>query len=476
MPKKHSHPDPPARPLAVIILAAGKGTRLKNRRPKVLQPICSRPMVEYVIAAVRTLDPQEVRLIVGHGAPEVKAALGETMEYTHQRSQKGTAHAVLQCRGAYRKFAGDLLVVCADQPRIRPETFGRMLEEHRRTGAAATVLTDQPENPFGYGRIRRGKTGRVLGIVEEKDCTAAQRKIHEVNVSTYVFRAEDLFSALERVGNENAQGEYYLTDVIGILSAARKSIATVPTAFPGETDQVSDQVDLARLTALVRDDILRTHMANGVTIIDPPSTFIGPEVRIEADTIVYPNTQVEGATHIGQGAVVGPNTYIDESEIGAGTVVVMSYLSHAVVKSDARIGPFAHIRPDSVIGREARVGNFVEVKKSVLSDGVKASHLTYIGDATIGANTNVGCGTITANYDGVRKHQTHIGADCHVGSGTIFIAPVHVGNDVTTGAGAVVTRDQEVPDHMTLVGVPAKMLPRGNAGAAPSRKRTKSRG
>lgn len=448
----------PSRPLAAVILAAGKGTRLKNRRPKALQPILARPMAAYAIAACRALKPVEVRLVIGHGAAAMKAAFGDSVAYTTQRRQKGTGHALLQCRGAYKAFAGDLLVSTADQPRMTAETFARLVAEHRRTGAAATILTNTPADPFGYGRIRRGKNGNVLGVVEERDCTAAQRKIREVNVCAYVFRAEDLFPALARVGSHNAQGEQYLTDVIGILAKSKKTLATVPAAFPEETDQVSDQADLARMTAAMRDEINAAHMANGVTIVDPPSTFIGPDVTIGADTIVYPRTQIEGTTRIGKGAVLGPNSFIADADIGAGARVIMSYLTGCVCKARVQIGPFAHIRPESVIGRDARVGNFVEVKKSHLADGVKASHLSYLGDATIGRDTNIGAGTITANFDGVRKNETHIGANGKVGSGTIFVAPVTVGDGVITGAGAVVTRDQHVPDDATVVGMPAKAL------------------
>ena len=452
-------PAEPTRPFALVILAAGKGTRMQTRLPKALQPICSRPLVEYVIEAVRPLAPREIRVVVGYGADQIKRVLGDTVVYTRQRSQKGTGHALRQCRSAYRRFRGDILVVTADQPRMRTETFRRLLDEHRRTGAAATLLTNRPADPTGYGRILRTKNGKLRGIVEERDCTAAQRKLREVNTTTYIFRTEDVFPVLEEIGEDNAQGEQYLPDVIGLFAKARTRLASVKAQTPDETDQVSNQEDLARMTAVIRDEINAVHMANVVQILDPPSTFIGPDVQIGADTMIYPNTQIEGSARIGQGARLGPNTYIDEADIGDSAAVVMSYVTHCLIQADARVGPYAHIRPESKVGRGARVGNFVEVKKTVLGDGVKASHLTYLGDARIGAGTNIGAGTITANFDGEFKHETEIGAGVKVGSGTIFVAPVVVGDNVVTGAGAVVTRNQVVPAGTTLVGVPAVPLP-----------------
>lgn len=457
-----------SRPLAAVVLAAGRGTRMKTRLPKVVQPICSRPLIEYVLAAVRPLDPTELRVVVGYGADHVKAVLGDSVAYSHQRDQRGTADAVLACAHAYGDFDGDLLVVSGDQPRITAETLGRLVAEHRNTGAAATLLTSRMDDPTGYGRILRSKNGQIRGIVEDRDCTHHQRRIREVNTTMYVFRAPDLFEALQQVDTDNAQGELYLTDVIGIFAKARRRVASVE-APAAETAQVSNQADLARMTAVFRDEINAHHMAEGVTIIDPPSTFIGPDVQIGPDTIVYPNTQIEGSARIGEDCRVGPNTYIDEADVGKRSVVVMSYVSHCVIREEARIGPFTHIRPESIIGRGARVGNFVEVKKAVLAEGVKASHLTYLGDATIGPHTNIGAGTITANYDGHAKHETHIGANNKVGAGTIFVAPVAVGDDVVTGAGAVVMHNQVVPDHTTLVGVPAVALRPGQ-----DRKRTEA--
>ncbi len=415
--------------IAVVVLAAGKGVRMRSDRPKVLFDLAGAPMVRYVVEAALALRPTRCVVVVGHGAAEVRAALaGLPVDFALQRVQHGTGHAVRCAERTLRAHEGPVLVLYGDIPLVRTRTLADLVALHRRRKAAATLLTMFPGDPAGYGRIVRDATGAFAAILEDKDATPAQREIGEVNTGIGVFAGRRLWPALRRLRTDNAQGEQYLTDVPLRFLAEGLGVETLPAADASEVAGVNSLSDLAAAARAARDRILLDHLHAGVRIVDPGTTWIDRDVRIGAGTVVEPFTVISGGSEIGRGCVVGP---------------------------------FAHLRAGTRLADGAAVGNFVEVKKSVLGRGVKAKHLAYLGDAQIGEGTNVGCGTITANYDGRRKHPTTIGRDVHVGSGTVFVAPVTVGDGATTGAGAIVLSGRDVPPGATVVGVPAKVLARG---------------
>lgn len=430
-----------------IILAAGQGTRMKSKLYKVLHPVCGKPMVQHVVEQVTQLGLKETITIVGHGAELVKEQLGEQSKFALQAQQLGTAHAVAQAASLLEQETGTTLVICGDTPLITAETMEALLQHHEEMGAKATVLTAYIEDPTGYGRIVRNDKGYVEKIVEHKDASDDERKIREINTGTYCFDNQALFESLKKVSNENVQGEYYLPDVIEILKKEGSIVSAYQTDRFEETLGVNDRIALSQAEDIMKKRINRKHMMNGVTLIDPNNTYISSDAVIGNDTIIYPGTVIEGETTIGSDCVIGPHTTLKDSEIGNGTSIRQSTVHNSRIGNDVAIGPFAHIRPDSVIGNDVRVGNFVEIKKSIFGDGSKASHLSYIGDAEVGADVNLGCGSITVNYDGENKFKTVIGDGAFIGCNSNLVAPVTVGEGAYVAAGSTITDD-----------VPAKSL------------------
>lgn len=432
-----------------VILAAGQGTRMKSKLYKVLHPVCGKPMVQHVVDHIQTLDVNRIVTVVGHGAEQVQQQLGDKSEYVLQAEQLGTAHAVQQAEAILGNEEGTTLVVCGDTPLIRPETMQALFEHHQAKNAKATILTAIAENPTGYGRILRGNNGQVEQIVEQKDASAEQQLVREINTGTYCFDNKLLFETLKLVKNDNAQGEYYLPDVIEILQKQGDIVEAYVTDNFEETLGVNDRVALSQAETLMRTRINEKHMRNGVTIIHPETTHISADAVIGRDTVIQPGSMIEGTTVIGEDCIIGPNTQIIDSRVGDRTTIHSSVVRESAIAEDTAIGPFAHIRPLSDIGSHVKIGNFVEVKKSKLDHGSKVSHLSYIGDAEIGSNVNIGCGSITVNYDGKNKFKTIIEDDVFVGCNTNLVAPVKVGKGSFIAAGSTITK--EVPEDALAI-------------------------
>lgn len=432
-----------------VILAAGQGTRMKSKLYKVLHPVCTKPMVEHVMDQISGLHTSEIVTIVGHGADKVKAQLGDRSAYALQAEQLGTAHAVMQAESILADKEGITLVVCGDTPLIQTETMAALVKHHKETGAKATILTAHADDPAGYGRILRGEDGAVSRIVEHKDASEAERAVQEINTGTYCFDNKALFEALKNVSNENVQGEYYLPDVIQILKEAGETVAAYQTASFEETLGVNDRVALSEAERIMRARINERHMRAGVTIIDPANTYIGPDVIIGSDTVLQPGTVLAGKTVIGEDCLIGPNSEIRDCAIGSRTVIRQSAAFDSEIGSDVTVGPFAHIRPDSSLADEVKVGNFVEVKKASLGHGSKASHLSYIGDAEVGSDVNIGCGTITVNYDGKNKFLTKVEDGAFIGCNSNLIAPVTIKKGAYVAAGSTITK--EVPEDALAI-------------------------
>jgi len=424
-----------------VVLAAGLGKRMKSKLHKVLHPVCGKPMVGHVLDAVAEAGCGRTIVVVGHGAEAVKSFVGERAECVLQAEQLGTGHAVLQAGALIGGEDGTTVVVCGDTPLIRPETIRDMLETHERSGAAATLLTADVPDPTGLGRIIRGADGHVVRIVEHKDCNEDELKITEINAGTYCFDNRKLFEALGKVKNDNAQGEYYLTDVIGILHGAGETIAAYRTPDPAEAAGVNDRMALAEAERLMRERINRKHMAAGVTIIDPAATYIDAGIEIGADTVIWPGTVLRGRTVIGEDCVIGPQADITDSIIGPSVTIRHSVLLEAEVAEGCAIGPYANLRPGSKLAAGVKIGDFVELKNATLGEGTKVSHLSYVGDAVVGRDVNIGCGTITVNYDGYNKSVTEIGDRAFIGSNVNLIAPVKIGEDAYVVAGSTITHD-----------------------------------
>lgn len=424
-----------------VILAAGQGTRMKSKLYKVLHPVCGKSMVQHVVDQISKLNIQKTVTVIGHGAEMVKSELGDQTEYVLQDKQLGTAHAVIQTEEILRDKEGVTIVVCGDTPLIRAETMEALFSQHEKLDAKATILTAKIEDPTGYGRIIRNEGGLVEKIVEHKDATDTERKINEINTGTYCFDNQALFSALKKVSNDNVQGEYYLPDVIEIIKKQGDVVTAYQTDSFEETLGVNDRVALAEAERIMRNRINENHMRNGVTIIDPANTYIENDVQIGQDTIVFPGSILKGSTVIGSDCQIGPNSEIAGCEIGDGTVIRQSVAHKSSIGSHVNIGPFAHIRPDSKISDEVKIGNFVELKKTVFGKGSKASHLSYVGDAEVGSNVNLGCGSITVNYDGKNKFLTKIEDDVFVGCNSNLVAPVTVGKGSYIAAGSTITKD-----------------------------------
>ncbi|MEK5378656.1 bifunctional UDP-N-acetylglucosamine diphosphorylase/glucosamine-1-phosphate N-acetyltransferase GlmU [Niallia sp. FSL W8-0635] len=424
-----------------VILAAGQGTRMKSKLYKVLHPVCGKPMVQHVVDQVEKLQVDSIVTVIGHGSEKVKAQLGNSVNYVYQQEQLGTAHAVIQAKDILGDKEGVTLVICGDTPLMTSETIEALFLQHEKMGAKATILTARASKPDGYGRIVRNEMGVVEKIVEHKDATEAERKITEINTGTYLFDNALLFQALNNVSNENVQGEYYLPDVIEILKQQGEIVSAFQTIDFDETIGVNDRIALSEAEAIMRKRINEQHMRNGVTIMDPLNTYIEADVMIKEDTVIYPGTMLKGATVIGSDCVIGPNTEINNCVVGNNTAIKQSVAHDSSIGSDVNIGPFAHIRPASTIDDEVKIGNFVEIKKATFGKGSKASHLSYIGDANVGSDVNIGCGTITVNYDGKNKFLTTIEDGAFIGCNSNLIAPVTISKGAYIAAGSTITDD-----------------------------------
>lgn len=424
-----------------IILAAGQGTRMKSKLYKVLHPILGKPMLQYVLDALKQISVDRLVTVVGHGAEKVAETVGEQSKLVLQAEQLGTGHAVMQAEQLLKDEEGTTIVVCGDTPLITKETLENVFNYHESTNSKATILTTHINKPTGYGRIIRNDFGEVERIVEEKDATEEERKVTEINTGTYCFDNKLLFAALKQVTNDNAQNEYYLTDVIEILKAQGEKISAYVTEDADETIGINDRVALAEAEKIMRKRINEKHLLNGVTIMDPNSTYIGPDVEIEQDAVIYPGSVISGNSYIGADAIIGPHSEISDSSIGNETIVRQSAIESSKIGNKVQIGPYAHIRPNSSINDEARIGNFVEIKNSTIGMGSKVPHHSYIGDTTLGDHVNIGCGTITVNYNGKTKHRTEIGSHSFVGCNSNLIAPVKIADHAYVAAGSTITTD-----------------------------------
>ncbi|WP_394278691.1 bifunctional UDP-N-acetylglucosamine diphosphorylase/glucosamine-1-phosphate N-acetyltransferase GlmU [Microbacterium sp.] len=430
--------------LAVVILAAGAGTRMKSALPKVLHRIGGRPLVGHVLDTARDLAPAHVVVVVRHERDQVAdAVLGVAPEVVvvDQDEIPGTGRAVEVALDALPDFAGDVLVLSADVPLLDADTLGALVREHRAARAAATLLSAQVDDPQGYGRVIRSADGTVSRIVEQKDADDDEAAVREINSGVYVFRAAELRTQLARVGTDNAQAEKYLTDVVGLLREERLQVAASVVSDVALVQGVNDRVQLSEAARALNARTVRRWQLAGVTILDPATTWIDVTATLAPDVTVLPNTYILRSTAVSEGATIGPDTSLVDCEVGAGATVTRTDATLAVIGADATVGPFAYLRPGTELGVKGKIGTFVETKNSTIGAGSKVPHLSYIGDTTIGRNVNLGAGAITANYDDITKHRTEIGDEVHSGSHNVFVAPVRIGDGAKTGAGAVIRKD-----------------------------------
>jgi bifunctional UDP-N-acetylglucosamine pyrophosphorylase/glucosamine-1-phosphate N-acetyltransferase len=454
----------------VMILAAGLGTRMKSRRAKVLHELAGRPLIAHVLRAAFDLTPDSLFVIVGHQAEDVERAVRDEAErlskrnpdaspelhFVLQSEQRGTGHAVMAARNLLSNRSGSLIIIAGDVPMMKSETLRRLAETHASEQNSVTVLSVSMTNPTGYGRIIRDDENRFLRCVEQRDASDEELAVREVNVSIYCFDVRDLVDALEDLKTDNAQGEYYLTDVPQLLLKRGKRVGLVCHDQAEEAAGINTRVELAALERLLREAKLNELMLAGVTLIDPATTYIHQDVEIGKDTVIHPQVIIEGASRIGAGCTIQSWTRLTNVEVGDDvTIRNSSVIEDSSIGNGATIGPFSRLRMNAEIGEKAAIGNFVEVKKSKIGRGTKASHLSYLGDATLGDRVNIGAGTVTCNYDGERKHETIIEDEVKIGSDTMLVAPVRVGRGSVTGAGAVVTKD--IPPDSLAVGVPAEV-------------------
>ncbi|MDD2273663.1 MAG: bifunctional UDP-N-acetylglucosamine diphosphorylase/glucosamine-1-phosphate N-acetyltransferase GlmU [Desulfuromonadaceae bacterium] len=442
--------------LASVVLAAGKGTRMKSALIKVLHPIAGQPMITWPVTAAREAGSDPIVLVIGHQANAVQGTFRGAKDIlcAMQEEQLGTGHAVACALDALAGFRGTVLILCGDTPLLRAETLKNMLAFHRDNSAAVTVLTAMMDDPYGYGRVVRDPAGRVTRIVEQKDADPEEQEIREINSGIYCMDSDFLYANIKALGNNNAQQEYYLTDLLAIAVRKELTCLAIQAADADEIMGINDRIQLASAGRILRSRINREHMLNGVTIIDPENTYIDHGVTIGCDTTIHPGCNIGGGTVIGEGCLIDGGVSITGCRIGDDChIKAASVLEDSELGEDVTIGPMAHLRPGTVLGNQVKIGNFVETKKIVMGKGSKASHLTYLGDAEIGCNVNIGCGTITCNYDGVNKHRTVIGDDVFIGSDVQLVAPVTVGRNSLVAAGTTVTSDVP-PDSLTISRVP----------------------
>ncbi len=425
----------------VIIMAAGEGVRMRSGVPKVLHPVAGRPILSWIIEAVSATEPNRIMVVVGAGARRVKAILPSSVSTCHQPQRRGTGQAAWVGWEALGQIGDNtpVVVLPGDTPLITAGSLIEGLDTHRREEASATLLTTEVEDPSGYGRVLRDGDGRIEGVVEHLDATHAQRQISEINTSFYVFASGRLSGGLEQIGADNRQGEYYLPDVIGLMVAEGEKVAATPIPFQ-EALGVNNQVQLAEVAAVMRRRILRKHLLAGVWMEDPGRTYVDADVTLAPGVRLYGGVRLEGRVEVGESATVGPDAYVRDSRIGAHSRVWYSVVRESQIGPHVQVGPYASLRPGTHIERGAKAGSFVEIKNSRLGERAKAPHLSYVGDAEVGEGANIGAGTITANYDGYRKHRTVIGPGAQIGSNTVLVAPVEVGEEGWTGAGSTITR------------------------------------
>ena len=442
--------------VAAIILAAGKGTRMKSGLVKVLHHVAGRPMIAWPVEAARDAGADPLVLVVGHQANAVLRHFRNTTDVrcAMQEEQLGTGHAVASARDALSGFNGTVLILCGDTPLLRTETLSLLIRFHRTHGSALTVLTAVVADPYGYGRVLRDESGRVLRIIEQKDATPEETGICEINSGIYCMEAGFLFSNVSRIGSNNAQNEYYLTDLVAMAAQQGLTCLALSTDDSSEIMGVNDRVQMAEAARILRGRINCDLMLSGVTMVDPEQTYIDHGVKIGSDTIIHPNCHLSGDTTIGSGCEIEHGVSISNCRIGDDChIKAGSVLEDAELHGDVAVGPMAHLRPGTVLHDHVKIGNFVETKKAIMGKGSKASHLTYLGDAEIGSEVNIGCGTITCNYDGVNKHRTVIGDKVFIGSDVQLVAPVTVGRNALVAAGTTVTRDVP-PDSLAIARVP----------------------
>ena len=428
-----------------VILAAGMGTRMKSKMPKVLHKVCGKPLSKWVIDASEAAGADKVCAVVGHKAETVKEVLGDVCKFALQAEQKGTGHAVMQAIDVIKNSKGEVVILNGDTPLITAETINKAIEYHKNNGNQATVITAILDDATGYGRIVRDNDGSVLKIVEQKDASEEEKKINEVNSGMYVFDAQSLVYALDKITPNNAQGEYYLTDTLEILLSAGKKIGGYAISDNDEIRGINDRVQLNEAEKIMQKRINEYHMRNGVTMRNPESVYIEDGVEIGNDTEICQNVTIKSGTKIGSDCVIGSGSMLDRAVIHDSVDVLSSVILESEVDEGTHVGPFAYIRPNCHVGKEVKVGDFVELKNSNIDDGTKISHLTYIGDSDVGKRVNFGCGTVTCNYDGKKKYRTTIGDDCFVGCNTNFVSPINVGDGVYIAAGSTITED--IPEN-----------------------------
>ena len=439
----------------VVILAAGMGTRMKSDIPKVLHPLLGKPMVEYIFDAVRDICEDPPLVVVGNRADLVMETLGDKARYVVQEPQLGTAHAVQCAREVLRDKSDIVLVANSDFPLITAQTYALLVRKHQESGSMLTLSAVISDEPRGFGRILRDGEGRIVGIVEDKDATLQQKKITELNSNPYCFDAEWLWETLDQV-KKSAVSEYYLTDLVGIAAKSGQAVGSIEVEDHRESIGINNRVHLAEATKVIQQRINRKWMLAGITMIDPDKVFIDDTVTLGRDTVLYPEVYLRGATTVGESCQLGPSVILEDTTVGSRCKLLYAMLESAKLENDVDMGPFGHLRRGAHLDDHVHMGNFGEVKNSYLAPGVKMGHFSYIGDAHIGRNANIGAGTVTCNFDGEGKYKTEIGEDAFIGSDTMLVAPVKIGRGAKTGAGSVVTHD--VPDGSVVVGVPAKVF------------------
>jgi bifunctional UDP-N-acetylglucosamine pyrophosphorylase/glucosamine-1-phosphate N-acetyltransferase len=447
--------------VTALILAAGHGTRMRSSLPKMLHPLAGKPLVMHALENAASVSDDVPVVVVGHGEDAVRQAVGGAARFAVQEQQLGTGHAVMAAEPLLAGQTDLVLVTYADMPLVKPETMRRIIEMQQENPGPISMLTVVLDDPHGFGRVVRGPNGTVVAIVEEAQASPEILAVHELNPSVFCFQSDWLWPALQRI-KISPKGEYYLTDLVGIAVEDGLEVHAVKTEDATEAVGINTRVHLAEAESIFRRRINTRWMLAGVTLVNPESTYIEPGVHIGQDSVIWPNTYLRGATTIGEGCVIGPNTIIEDSQVGDGCKILAALIEKSVLEDEVSMGPFAHLRPGVHLGKGVHMGNFGEIKNSTLAAGTKMGHFSYIGDATIGEEVNIGAGTITCNYDGVKKHKTVIGANAFIGSDTMLVAPVTIGEGARTGAGAVVTHD--VADHETVVGVPARPFPKRDAG------------